>query len=199
LSRAMPSEEECIRILEEEGCKRSIIEHVCTVHAIALEIARRSGADLELVSAGALLHDVGRSRTQGLFHVVEGVKIATRRNLPDSLIRVIQHHVAAGFTHEEARELGLPEGDYMPETIEEKIVCHADNLVKGPNGMQTLEEASMEVLRKGHEVTVQRMRAMHRELSQACGIDIDKLIRALRKKAVKGPCAAYVGRPGTRP
>ena len=51
LSSAMiPLREECIDILREEGCKSSIIEHVCTVHSIAMEMARRSGADLELVS-----------------------------------------------------------------------------------------------------------------------------------------------------
>ncbi|MGD1060070.1 MAG: HDIG domain-containing metalloprotein [Methanomassiliicoccales archaeon] len=199
MSSAMPSDRECIQILREEGCKRSIIEHVCTVHSIAMEMAMRSGADLELVSAGALLHDVGRSRTQGLFHVVEGVKIAKRRDLPEPLVKVIQHHVAAGFTPEEAKELGLPDGDYMPTTLEEKIVCHADNLVKGSDGVQTLDEASDEVLRKGHEVTVQRMRAMHKELSKACGVDIDTLVLEVRSKAVKGPCAAYTSRRDARP
>ncbi|MDD1771077.1 MAG: HDIG domain-containing protein [Methanomassiliicoccales archaeon] len=199
MPRAIPNEEECIRILREEGCKRSIIEHVCTVHSIAMEMARRSGADLELVSAGALLHDVGRSKTQGLFHVVEGVKIAKKRRLPDSLVNVIQRHVAAGFTPEEAKELGLPDGDYMPKTLEEKIVCHADNLVKGPDGVQTIEEASGEVLRKGYEVTVQRMRVMHRELSEACGVDIDKLVAQVRSEPVMGPCAAYAGRRDIRP
>jgi len=199
LSSAIPTDEECIQILREEGCKRSIIEHVCTVHSIAMEMARRSGADLELVSAGALLHDVGRSRTQGLLHVVEGVKTAKKRKLPDPLVDVIQHHIAAGFTPEEAKELGLPEGDYMPETLEEKIVCHADNLVKGSGGVQTLEEASGEVLRKGHEVTVQRMRVMHRELSEACGVDIDELVAQVRSEPVRGPCAAYAGRRDARP
>ena len=199
MSSAIPTEAECIQILKDERCKRSIIEHVCTVHAIAMEMARRSGADLRLVSAGALLHDVGRSRTQGLFHVVEGVKIAEARKLPEPLVKVIQHHVAAGFTPGEAKALGLPEGDYMPTTLEEKIVCHADNLVKGPDGVQTLEEASAEVLRKGHEITVQRMRVMHKELSKACGVDIDELVVEVRSKPVRGPCAAYASRRDARP
>ncbi len=199
MSSAIPSEEECIQILKDEGCKRSIIEHVCTVHSIAMEMARRSGADLKLVSAGALLHDIGRSRTQGLFHVVEGARIAKDRRLPDALVKIIQRHVAAGFTPEEAKELGLPDGEYMPTTLEEKIICHADNLVKGPDGVQTLEEASGEVLRKGHEVTVRRMRIMHEELSRACGVDIDELVVEVRSKPVKGPCAAYAYRRGARP
>ena len=128
----MPSESECLAILVDEGCKRNVIEHVCTVHSIAMEMARLSSADLELVSAGALLHDLGRCRQHDIRHVSEGARIARDRALPESLVRVIERHVAAGLTEEEAKEFGLPPGVYMPETLEEKIVCHADNLVKGP-------------------------------------------------------------------
>ncbi|NLG26606.1 MAG: HD domain-containing protein, partial [Chloroflexi bacterium] len=36
-------------------------EHVLRVWRMALRIAREEGADLEIVSAAALLHDVGRA------------------------------------------------------------------------------------------------------------------------------------------
>lgn len=200
MSNAMPDEKECIRVLQEEGCRPNIIQHVCTVRLIAVEMARRSGADHALVKAGALLHDIGRGKTQGIFHVVEGVRIARQRELPERLIKVIQRHIAAGFTREEAKALGLPDGDYMPETLEEKIVCHADNLVKGPTGMLTLAEAEEEMFRRGHDATAERMKAMHSELSEACGVDVDELVEHLRKKPeITGPCAAYAGQPGTRP
>ena len=39
--------------------------------------------------------------------------------------------VEAGITREEAVKLGLPEKSYLPQTLEEKIVAHADNLVSG--------------------------------------------------------------------
>jgi uncharacterized protein (TIGR00295 family) len=188
----IPAEEECVAILREEGCPRAVIEHVCTVEVIAVAMAERCAADLELVRAGALLHDVGRSRTQGVLHVSEGVSIARRRRLPERLVRVISRHVAAGFTPEEARALGLPEGDYMPRTLEEKIVCHADNLVKGARGIQTLAEAMTEIERRGYPVTARRMQAMQEELEKACGTDIDALVRELgRLPRLKGPCAAY--------
>ena len=184
----------------EEGSKRSIIEHVCTVRMIAMAMGKRSGADLRLVSAGALLHDIGRSKTQGLFHVVEGVRIARQRGLPEPLIQIIQRHIGAGFTREEAKAMGLPEGDYMPQTLEEKIVCHADNLVKGAGGMQTLAEAEGEILRRGFPVTAERMRAMHQELSRACGADVDRIVLSLREKPdLSGPCAEYTCRPNARP
>jgi uncharacterized protein (TIGR00295 family) len=199
-TETVPSERQCLRILREEGCKVSVIQHVCTVKSIAEEMAKRSGADLKLVRAGALLHDVGRSRTQGVMHVAESARIARQRGLPEELVRIIERHVAAGLTQREAKGLGLPEGNYMPETLEEKIVCHADNLVKGPSGTQTLEEALNEIVRRGYPVTAERMRAMHTELSERCGIDVDDIVRMLRAEPpLKGPCAAYTSRKGARP
>ena len=199
-TETMPSERQCLRILREEGCKVSVIQHVCTVKSIAEEMAKRSGADLKLVRAGALLHDVGRSRTQGVMHVAESARIARQRGLPEELVRVIERHVAAGLTQREAKGLGLPDGNYMPETLEEKIVCHADNLVKGPSGTQTLEEALSEIVRRGYPVTAERMRAMHTELSERCGIDVDDIVRMLRAEPpLKGPCAAYTSQKGARP
>ncbi len=192
-TEAVPSEKECLRILREEGCKVSIIQHVCTVKAIAEEMARLSGANARLVRAGALLHDVGRSRTQGVMHVAEGVRIARERKLPEELVQIIQRHVAAGLTPKEAKGLGLPEGSYMPETLEEKIVCHADNLVKGSNGMQTLDEALDEMNRRGYPITAERMRAMHSELSERCGKNVDLIVQLLRvEPPLKGPCGAYI-------
>ncbi len=199
-TETMPSERQCLRILREEGCKVSVIQHVCTVKSIAEEMAKRSGADLKLVRAGALLHDVGRSRTQGVMHVAESARIARQRGLPEELVRVIERHVAAGLTQREAKGLGLPDGNYMPETLEEKIVCHADNLVKGPSGTQTLEEALSEIVRRGYPVTAERMRAMHTELSERCGIDVDDIVRMLRAEPpLKGPCAAYTSQKGAHP
>lgn len=195
----VPSERDCLRILSEERCKSSIIKHVCTVKSIAEEMARLSGADLMLVRAGALLHDVGRSRTHKVMHVAESVRIARERHMPERLVNIIERHVAAGLTEEEARAIGLPEGHYMPETLEEKIVCHADNLVKGQNGMQTLDEALGEIVRRGYPVTAERMKAMHKELSEACGVDIDDIVRRLRAEPLKGPCAAHISRRGARP
>jgi uncharacterized protein (TIGR00295 family) len=196
----MPSEKGCIDILLEEGCKRNVIEHVCTVHSLAVEMARLSSAEHDLVSAGALLHDIGRCRRHDIRHVSEGARIARDRNLPEALVRVIERHVAAGLTDQEAKDAGLPPGTYMPETLEEKIVCHADNLVKGPGGLQTLDQALEGMERRGHSTTAGRMRRMHAELSQACGEDVDEIVRLLRSTGrIKGPCAAYTGQRDAHP
>jgi len=125
----IPSEEECIRILLDEGTSTRVIRHVCTVMKVAEAIALRCGADIELVRAGALLHDLGRSRTHGIRHGVDGVLLAREKDLPEDLVLIIQKHVGAGITPDDARSLGLPPLDYIPSRLEEKVVCHADNLV----------------------------------------------------------------------
>ena len=49
----------------------------------------------------------------------------------ERLALIAERHIGAGITKEEAIELGLPPKDYLPVTLEEKIVAHADNLIFG--------------------------------------------------------------------
>ena len=192
MSSTLPNEKACLEILKAEGCSDKVIRHCCIVNSVAMFIAKTCHADLELVNSGSWLHDVGRSRTHGVKHVSEGVAIARARDLPEPVVMIISRHIAAGFTHEEAAALGLPPGDYMPQSLEEKIVCHADNLV-GDDRIMSLEEAFDELIVRGYRVTAQRMKVMSEELSKACGSDIDQLIQdaELQSNAFKR-CAVYI-------
>ena len=87
--------------------------------------------DKDLIRQGALLHDIGRSKTHGIEHAIEGVEIARRYGYSQDVLNIIERHIGAGITAEEAVKLGLPEKSYLPETLEEKIVAHADNLISG--------------------------------------------------------------------
>jgi len=194
MSSRLPDEKACLDLLRAEGCSDKVVRHCCTVNQVAMAIARCCDADKELVNAGSWLHDIGRSSTHGIRHVSEGVAIARARGLPEDVVRIISSHVAAGLTHQEADDLGLPPGDYMPSSLEEKIVCHSDNLV-GDAEVMTLQEALEELEARGYMTTAGRMAAMHRELSEKCGKDLDALLEDLdvRKKAIKR-CASYVSR-----
>lgn len=185
MSSAYPSSEDCLRILREEGCAPRVIRHVRIVNLVAMAMAQRCPVDQALVNAGSLLHDVGRGRTHGARHTSEGSEIIRARQLPEALRRVVSRHIAAGLDAREAEELGLPPGDYMPETLEEKIVCHADNLVFDSR-VVTLKEALEDLHARGFLTTEGRMARMHAELSAVCGIDIDVLIEkeGVRQKAL---------------
>lgn len=188
-----PGSEECYRMMREERLSPVVMRHVCVVNLVAMAIARRCGADLELVNAASLLHDIGRSRTHGIGHVAEGVRIARERHLPEGLVLCIGRHVASGFTSEEARELGLPEGDYMPLTLEDKVVSFADNLVSD-RSIKTVAQAVERMRAKGFEMSASRMVAIGRELEGLCGEGIDALLEdaGVREAAVR-ECDALTG------
>ncbi len=171
----LPSRDACIDMLREEGCSREVIEHTLAVERLALEIADLCNADREVVSVGALLHDIGRSRTHGTMHAVEGAKIARQRRLPECIISIIEKHMGAGISKEEALRIGLPPKDYIPETLEEKIVAHADNLISG-NRRQPLSELLRRFDELGLTEAKTRAIALHKELSILCGVDIDGLV-----------------------
>ena len=59
------------------------------------------------------------------------MEIAKRYGYGKDVLKIIERHIGAGITEEEAVKLGLPKKSYLPETLEEKIVAHADNLVSG--------------------------------------------------------------------
>ena len=121
-----------IEILKKEKTPQNVIDHSIAVCKKACEIAQNfPEVDIELIRKGALLHDIGRSKTHDITHAVEGVKIAREYNYPEKVLNIIERHIGAGITKEEAKSLGLFEKSYVPETLEEKIVAHADNLISG--------------------------------------------------------------------
>lgn len=121
-----------LELLIKENTPENVIAHSKAVCKKALKIATNfDNADLDLIRKGALLHDIGRSKTHGICHAVEGVKIAERYGYPKEVLNIIERHIGAGITKEEAKSLGLPEKSYIPQSLEEKIVAHADNLISG--------------------------------------------------------------------
>ena len=121
-----------IEILKKEKTPQNVINHSIAVYHKALEIAENfPNADKDLIKKGALLHDIGRSRTHSIEHAIEGYKIAYNYGYSEDVLNIIERHIGAGITKEEASKLGIFEKSYVPQTIEEKIVAHADNLISG--------------------------------------------------------------------
>ena len=121
-----------IELLEKENTPENVIAHSKAVCKKAMEIAANfDEADKDLIQKGALLHDIGRSRTHDITHAIEGVKIAKKYGYSEDVLNIIERHIGVGITPKEAVNLGLPEKSYVPQSIEEKIVAHADNLISG--------------------------------------------------------------------
>ncbi|MHA2298302.1 MAG: HD domain-containing protein [Candidatus Hodarchaeales archaeon] len=123
---------EAIILMINEDCDPDVIYHAIQVSRMAEYIGKRikeNGIDvnIKLITIGGLLHDIGRSKTHELDHGVEGGKIL--RTLGEvSLAEIAERHIGSGFPRKEAIRVNLPNKDYLPVTLEQKIVCYADKL-----------------------------------------------------------------------
>ena len=160
----IPDEQECIELLKKAGCEDNVIEHVKSVARLAVKMAERCGADVELVRAGALLHDIGRGKTHGIDHAVVGAQMLREWGYPEELVRIVERHIGAGIDENEAEKLGLPKKSYIPETIEEKIVAEADNYAgEGEDGIKRLAER---LVKKGNKRAAERVLKLHEEMKR---------------------------------
>jgi uncharacterized protein len=168
----LPTREQAIELLHKNKCPPEGIRHCKAVADLALEIAQKlqnrgSKVDMLLVQAGALLHDIGRSKTHSVDHGVVGAKIVLSEGLSDSLARIIRRHVGGGITEKEAAGFGWPKDVYMPETLEEKIVSYADKLID--NGNRVPIDREIEKLSVGHKEAAERVRKLHEEITHLLG------------------------------
>lgn len=117
-----------------------LLEHVLKVTETARALARAYGADLDVVTAGALLHDIGKLRELHyesavsytrdgnlVGHITMGAMLvhdaaAAIPGFPEALRGHIEHIV---LSHHGDRELGSP---VVPMTAEAFIVAAADDL-----------------------------------------------------------------------
>jgi uncharacterized protein (TIGR00295 family) len=170
----LPTREECLVILKKSGCSENVIAHSKAVETHAVRIAVLAMADKDLVSRGALLHDIGRGKTHGIEHAVVGGEMAKELGLPESIIHIIERHIGAGLNSDEAAKLGLPRKDYIPLALEEKIVAHADNLV-GEHTIRPVSQVVSLLIERGYDEVAQKIMALHKELGHICGIDLDTI------------------------
>lgn len=120
-----------IEILRKAGVSETDIVHSKKVSNKAVEIAMRCGTEisLELVSRGALFHDLGKAKTHDMDHGKIGAEIGRDLGLPKAITDIMEKHIRGGLTEIEARELNLPVKDYTLRKLEERIVIYADRLV----------------------------------------------------------------------
>jgi uncharacterized protein len=122
----------CEDLLREAGCSTKVITHCRAVRDCACGYAAHNqGIDFHLIDQGAMLHDIGRSRTHDIRHAQCGADIIRSMGFSEEIARIVECHTGAGLTADECTILGISPRDCMPRTTEEKIVTHADNLIAG--------------------------------------------------------------------
>lgn len=174
----IPSEGEAVALHRKYGSNVRVIEHCRTVAMVAKTLAeefrrRDHEVDTRTVVAAAMLHDIGRSQTQTVRHGVEGANLVEREGIDRKVVEIIQRHVGAGISPEEAKILGLPDLDYVPRSLEERIVCFSDKIVDGDK-VRPFEEEVHKFTIKKHDVM--RLLALKRRLQEELGEDPERVV-----------------------
>ena len=153
---------------DDNELKRLLLKHSRDVAGRALDIVRRHpewGADANFVRHAAMLHDIGIFLTDAPGIHCHGKEPYIRHGLLGAALlremgweayaRVCERHTGAGIALADidARQLPLPRQDFLPETIEEQIICYADKFFSKshPERVKTIEQAETSLAKFGDE------------------------------------------------
>jgi uncharacterized protein (TIGR00295 family) len=174
----IPDEERAMALHKKYGSNERIVRHCKACARISLSLAERAkgvGHDLDVdaVVAAALLHDIGRNKTQLVSHGQVGAELLEKEGVDKIVVEIVRRHVGAGISKEEAKELGFPPGDYVPKTDEQKVVCFADKMLDGDIARPFVEEEKR-FIKKGHDV--ERLRRLKEDVDGIVGGDAESLV-----------------------
>lgn len=145
-----------------------LIEHSRRVADRALRICDAHpelGMDRQFVEEAAMLHDIGIFRCDAPGIACHGTEpyICHGRIGADLMrsegyerhARVCERHTGAGLSAADiaSQHLPLPHRDFLPETLEEQVVCYADKFYSKsrPEREKTLEQAEKSLAKFGQE------------------------------------------------
>ena len=153
---------------EDNELRRILLVHSRSVADKALAIADRHpelSLDRQFIEEAAMLHDIGIVRCNApgiqcfgtepyICHGRIGADMLRAEGFPRHA-RVCERHTGAGITRSQiiAQKLPLPEQDFLPETMEEKVICYADKFFSKTHldKEKTVEQAMASLSKFGEE------------------------------------------------
>lgn len=131
----MLSRDESIGLLAEYGKGATWVKHCLAVAESASRLGQaiesRYAIDRHYLWSSALLHDIGRYITHDpIMHGVEGYNLLMKLGHEKEAF-VCASHILFGLEASEAVQFGLPAHDFIPRTIEERLVTIADLMIEG--------------------------------------------------------------------
>ena len=151
---------------EDNALRRLLLHHSHQVADMALAVADRHPElhlDRDFLYRASMLHDVGIFLTDApaihcfgkapyLIHGRLGAELM-REEGDEKTARVCERHPGTGLTAENIRtqNLPLPPSDYLPETLEEQVVCYADKFFSKshPERTRTPEQVAKSLAKFG--------------------------------------------------
>ncbi len=166
---------------EDDDLRHILLVHSRAVADMALRIADRHpelNIDRQFVEEAAMLHDIGIFRCDApgicchgtepyICHGRIGAELLREEGYPQHA-RVCERHTGAGLTLEDivTQQLPLPRQSFLPETIEEQLICYADKFFSKTrlDREKTFEQAIGSLMKFG-EAGVKRFRQWHQIFS----------------------------------
>lgn len=166
---------------EDDDLRHILLVHSRAVADMALRIADRHpelNIDRQFVEEAAMLHDIGIFRCDApgicchgtepyICHGRIGAELLRNEGYPQHA-RVCERHTGAGLTLEDivTQQLPLPRQSFLPETIEERLICYADKFFSKTrlDREKTFEQAIGSLMKFG-EAGVERFRQWHQIFS----------------------------------
>jgi uncharacterized protein len=183
----MLSYESALHLLYSYGKDAAWIRHCLAVSRVAKRVAEvlepQRAIDAGYLTTGALLHDIGRYKTHDpVLHGVEGYLLLTSLGHEREAF-ICASHVLCGMPAAEAAHYGLPLRDFLPTTIEERLVPVIDGLVEFDRPT-TFEERCESIARryKGNALFLERFsvaaaigRKFLEEFDNEYGISLERI------------------------
>ncbi|MEE3385143.1 MAG: HD domain-containing protein [Prevotella sp.] len=166
---------------EDDDLRHILLVHSRSVADMALRIADRHpelDIDRQFVEEAAMLHDIGIFRCDApgicchgtepyICHGRIGALLLREEGYPLHA-RVCERHTGAGLTLDDivTQQLPLPRQSFLPETIEERLICYADKFFSKTrlDREKTFEQAIGSLMKFG-EAGVERFRQWHQIFS----------------------------------
>lgn len=157
------------------------LRHCRSVADEAIAIARRMHLPLDeaMIEGAAMTHDIGIYATDApsigchgkspyITHGAIGGALLRREGAPEEWARVAERHTGAGLTSDDiaSQHLPLPHGDYMPQTLLERLICYADKFYSKSGSMQRkpLGKVQSQMARFGNG-SLDRFNKLHEEFT----------------------------------
>lgn len=153
---------------EDNELRHILIVHSQSVAHKALQIVSlhpELNIDRQFVEEAAMLHDIGIIKTNApgikcfgtepyICHGILGAEMLRAEGFPRHA-RVCERHTGAGLSLNDivSQNLPLPHRDFLPETIEEKLICYADKFFSKTHldREKTIEQAEKSIAKFGNE------------------------------------------------
>lgn len=153
---------------EDNELRHILIVHSQSVARKALQIVSlhpELNLDRQFVEEAAMLHDIGIIKTDApgiecfgtepyIRHGILGAEMLRQEGFPRHA-RICERHTGAGLSMEEIvkQDLPLPHQDFLPETLEEQLICYADKFFSKSHieRVKTIQQAEKSIAKFGAE------------------------------------------------